>query len=340
LIQSNKELLCFLCGGSSRILYEELTDRMYGVYGKWNYMKCINNDCGLIWIYPMHKRKDLKNLYQNYYTHKIIHEIKKQNKIKRNSKIIANEYLRKKFGYPHNNNLLTNLLGSLIHFYQSEGSKTFLNYIPNGRLLDVGCGSGVYLKEMQNFGWTVEGVEFDPVAANEAISKGLNVHCGSLEDQSFPEAHFDAVTLNHVIEHLIDPFSSLKECFRILKPGGQLLIFTPNTDSFGHRLFKNNWRGIETPRHLYVFSKRSLYKILRKANFGNVLINPQIGSSLIRESLLLCNTSLEDTAVKKKFLDKIPLYKLLLLIEFFLVTINPTFADCLGVLAKKQGSAQ
>ncbi len=100
-------------------------------------------------------------------------------------------------------------------------------------------------------------MEIDQDAVTIARSLGLEVRCGSLEEQGYPAESFDAVTLCHVVEHLSDPRATIDECFRILKPSGRLVVATPNSDSLSRRLFGKDWRGLEPPRHLMVFSPRT-----------------------------------------------------------------------------------
>jgi len=136
-----------------------------------------------------------------------------------------------------------------------------------GRLLDVGCSNGGFLMQMRKVGWNVCGVEPDPKAAAHAAAAGLDVRVGLLESAGWPEAHFDAITLNHVIEHLHRPRITLQECFRILKPGGIISLSTPNLQSLGHCLFGGDWFGLEPPRHLVVFTPRSLRLALESCGF-------------------------------------------------------------------------
>jgi len=135
-----------------------------------------------------------------------------------------------------------------------------------GKLLDVGCGDGRFLAKMRDLGWEVTGVEPDGLAVEVARERfGLDVHRGTLEDIRFPERTFDVVTMNHVIEHVPDPVGTLEECLRVLKPGGRLVVTTPNVESLGHRLFGKRWFHLDPPRHLYLFSARSLLMCAERA---------------------------------------------------------------------------
>jgi len=142
--------------------------------------------------------------------------------------------------------------------------------IPGAQLLEVGCGSGQLLSRMQARGWQVEGVDFDPEAIAAARSKGLQVGLGDLSAQNYPGGQFDTIYLGHVIEHVHEPLELLQECYRILKPGGMLVVITPNAESWGHKRFRESWRGLEPPRHLHIFSLRNLRRAIEKANFKMV----------------------------------------------------------------------
>jgi ubiquinone/menaquinone biosynthesis C-methylase UbiE len=135
-----------------------------------------------------------------------------------------------------------------------------------GRLLDVGCGSGYFLGIMRDAGWDVLGLDNDPEAAKAARELyGVPVIVGTLQEAQLPAQSFDALTLRHVIEHVSDPIGLLTECARVLKPGGKVTIVTPNTRSLAHRRFRDSWRGLEPPRHLYLFSADTLRMAAERA---------------------------------------------------------------------------
>jgi SAM-dependent methyltransferase len=111
---------------------------------------------------------------------------------------------------------------------------------------------------MQRQGWEVQGIDPDPAAVAYAATLGLDVSCSSLPEAGLPENSFDAVTMSHVIEHVADPVELMAECRRILKPGGLLVVVTPNTKSLGRRIFRSSWYPWETPRHLMLFAPEHL----------------------------------------------------------------------------------
>lgn len=147
-----------------------------------------------------------------------------------------------------------------------ELSVMTLKRLPQGKLLDVGCGNGQFLAMMQDLGWEVVGVEPDGQAVKAARAcLGLSVYEGTLEEAGFPEDSFDAITMNHVIEHVWDPISTLRECRRVLKVGGRLVVITPSIWSLGARLFSKAWLPWEPPRHLFLFSPRTLQECAEQA---------------------------------------------------------------------------
>ena len=138
-----------------------------------------------------------------------------------------------------------------------------------GRLLDVGCGSGLFLERMRDFGWQVAGVEPDAPAASTArrrLGEGCLV-VPHIDDPALTRETFDAITLSHVIEHVPDPVGTLRSCRDLLEPNGTLVCVTPNTGSLGARSFGASWLHWDPPRHLNLFDPASLERAVREAEF-------------------------------------------------------------------------
>ena len=139
---------------------------------------------------------------------------------------------------------------------------------PRGRLLDLGCSTGVFLLGMRSHpGWELYGVDINAQVAAAARRNGLDVFAGTVEEARYPDEYFDAITLWDVLEHLHDPSGTLRELHRILKPDGLLLIRVPNLSSRSARIFGPYWAGLDQPRHLFVFSPTTLRALLDKAGF-------------------------------------------------------------------------
>jgi SAM-dependent methyltransferase len=145
------------------------------------------------------------------------------------------------------------------------------NHVPivvGGRFLDVGCGSGDMVAAMARLGMESEGVEPSRYAATKATEAGLRVTCGLLHDAAFPDASFDVVSMFHVLEHIPEPIEVLRECRRILKPGGELVIAVPNFDSLVFALVGKSWVGLQLPSHVQYFSPNSLRRAAVRAGFA------------------------------------------------------------------------
>jgi SAM-dependent methyltransferase len=110
-------------------------------------------------------------------------------------------------------------------------------------------------------------LEPDPKSAVVAQAKGVPVHACALEPGLLPDNHYDAITLCHVIEHLHDPVETLQLCWPALKPGGIISVITPNLASCGHQIFQASWLPLDPPRHLVLFTPRSLRVAVARAGF-------------------------------------------------------------------------
>jgi SAM-dependent methyltransferase len=144
-------------------------------------------------------------------------------------------------------------------------------YKEKGELLDVGSGFGFFLSEMKNRGWDVTGIEISQKAMDYARDVlGLTIHPGPLEKANFPDNYFDAVTGFYVIEHLPYPMVFLRECHRILKPGGLLLLRYPHTTPIKNllQIFGIKNRLYDLPAHLSDFSPKMIQRCLERIGFG------------------------------------------------------------------------
>ena len=141
-----------------------------------------------------------------------------------------------------------------------------------GRLMDVGTGFGFFLSEMKKRGWEVTGVEISQRGLNYARDRlAVNVYPGPLEKAGLPEDHYDAVTAFYVVEHLPHPTTFVKECHRILKPGGLLLLRYPHTTPIKNllRLLGIENRLYDLPAHLCDFSPETIQRLLERVGFGS-----------------------------------------------------------------------
>jgi len=134
-------------------------------------------------------------------------------------------------------------------------------------ILDIGCADGIFLRYMQSRGWSCYGVEPGSVVYKIASkNKNLKIFQGELLDAHFKPAFFDIVQLNNLIEHVPNPLEVLKECHRILKQDGLLILSTPNYGCIPRLLWGNAWRDF-VAIHLCFFSKKTLRETLKGIGF-------------------------------------------------------------------------
>jgi SAM-dependent methyltransferase len=149
----------------------------------------------------------------------------------------------------------------------------------DGRLLDIGCSIGLFLKLARERGWHGVGIEFSDRARRYAVEElGLQVVDTPLEETHWPDASFDVVTLNSVIEHLNDPRRVLAEIRRLLRPGGALYVITPNVESLACRLLHERAATFDGRNHLVYFSASTLTRALTSERFRVEAIETRVSS--------------------------------------------------------------
>jgi 2-polyprenyl-3-methyl-5-hydroxy-6-metoxy-1,4-benzoquinol methylase len=141
---------------------------------------------------------------------------------------------------------------------------------PRGRILDIGTGYGYFLSEMKRRGYETLGLEISHTGVKFAREQlGLTVIDRTLEEAQLPDNHFHAVAAFYLIEHLPNPIGFLRECYRILKPGGLILLRYPHTTPIKDflALFGIPNTLYDTPYHLSDFSPKTVKRFLEKAGF-------------------------------------------------------------------------
>lgn len=146
---------------------------------------------------------------------------------------------------------------------------------PCGRaLLDIGAHIGVFVEVANKAGWRAIGIEPSRWSVEIARQSGIELIQGTLASSNLPDNHFDVVTLWDVIEHLSDPRAELEHVFRLLKPGGWVVIHTMDIESLFARLMGSRWPWL-MEMHLYYFSVRTARSMLESIQFQWRLSQPQ-----------------------------------------------------------------
>lgn len=291
---------CPFCNRRGEIRYAELKDSLWSAPGKWSYRICAR--CGILWLDPRPAPECFSLIYpQDYLTHSepvnFLSTYRKPNRIRR-SGFLANlmlevklEILLRAYGYPlSSSNLFERFIGMVVA--RIPGVKRWVGYMVrflharNGNLLDVGCGNGEFLLTMSKLGWEVKGIEPDTVSAAFARRAGLEIYQGSVESAALEPNSFDAITMNHVIEHLSDPIGTIKKLINALRPGGQLVSISPNPSGLLSRWFKGSWRGLEPPRHFILFSPRAMTDLAEQCGLEPIVWTTARNSNwMARESI-------------------------------------------------------
>ena len=235
-----EDVRCNYCGSDDTRLVNEGADLLLNKSGNFRLVQCLV--CDLIYQNPRLSNDELALYYPDSYV----------------------SYRKKK-----EDQTVVERVGAN-HAIQRQCARLIRHRTTPGRLLDIGCATGVFLHAMQEKGWEVHGVEPSEHAvayAREQYELTTITH-GVLADTRFPDGSFDVVTLWDVLEHVADPKAVLNEVYRILKPAGLLVISVPNPTSLDAYLFGSYWLGWERPRHLHLFPPKLLEKYLNDASFS------------------------------------------------------------------------
>jgi 2-polyprenyl-3-methyl-5-hydroxy-6-metoxy-1,4-benzoquinol methylase len=163
-------------------------------------------------------------------------------------------------------------------------------YMPRpGRVLDVGCAAGFFLKVMADRGWQTTGIEIAvPMIEYASTELGLDdVHRGDLTSVALPRGSFDLVTLWDVIEHLERPDLHLARVHELLAPDGLLVLETQDVSSRFARLLGRRWQHYKHEEHLYHFHAESIRRLLDQAGFEILENTPRRGGKYVSMGFLV-----------------------------------------------------
>lgn len=198
------------------------------------YNKC--NSCGLIFQHPVISQEEIANIYtENYFEYEI-----------------------------ENQKNFFNLMLLGLKDIEFDNIKKSL---PNKRVLDIGCATGMLLNHLKNDGFETYGVEICKESAEYAKKHySLNVYENQLKDCEFEDNYFGLIHFSHLIEHVPNPNEFLRNVYRILSPNGYIILTTPNADGLFAKKYKEHWRAV-MPQHLWLFTKKTLISFLKELGF-------------------------------------------------------------------------
>lgn len=237
---------CPVCSNEKIKFLYHTKDRQLGLGGQFSLYKCQN--CTVQFLSPQHNYNFLSKYYADNYVpyHRRANDWRDK----------LEEFIYRGL----NGNGLQKYL-----FYPFEYLIRRALIVKTGqRLLDVGCGSGNYLKVASKLGVECYGLDIYSGKKSFFISDSIKFYNKRVEDSNFPENYFDIITMNHVFEHLADPQQILLLLKKIVKSGGQIIIQVPNNKSFNARIFGRFYLGIDSPRHYFVYNKKSIEVLCHK----------------------------------------------------------------------------
>jgi SAM-dependent methyltransferase len=229
---------CLICDGAVKSI-DELYDDRYSYPTKFSLLECMQ--CKHKFLEHRFDDDDIGDLYTNFYPRSSYNE----------------------------NDLVTPKIGknAILDWWGGLNSSAY-RWVPAGvRVLDIGCGFGQSLRFHKARGCAAYGVEADKNVAAVAKQLDLDITIGVFDPAAFPPESFDFVTLDQVLEHVIDPKLTLEGVSRILLPTGRVIITVPNSNGLGARLFGKKWIHWHAPYHLQHYSVSSMAALAAQAGF-------------------------------------------------------------------------
>ncbi len=230
------QIACPLCDERDSALWWQGPGIDTNPSAKFSLYRCQKCDFGF--VYPFPSEKELSELYPQTFYRTFGSEEKVENSL---SKIL--QWFMKSI----------------------QGERVKWIKLPTGskKILDIGAGSGTFLRSAAKIGWEAYGVE--PNFPEKAKMEPLKIHRGSLESFQAPAGSLQVITLWHVLEHMTNFRSITHRAGTLLAPDGKIVIAVPNFQSWEAKCFKGNWALFDVPRHLLFFTPDNVRKLLEES---------------------------------------------------------------------------
>lgn len=271
---------CELCRGTEFSPFLKGRDRLHGIGSEFQLVRCLG--CGLVFVNPRPDREEIKRFYPPGYGPYV--ESGGPSHRHRLSPLRRRIYSAF-YNYPHGNHRKGIFLKLLLLPVKWTVARNTIAFQGEGKILDIGAGSGSFLASMKALGWDPYGVDISSEAVRRARGMGVKMFQGRVQDASFPDRFFDVITLRAVLEHVHHPMETLQEVHRILRDRGIVYIVVPNISGLNFWLFGRYWYALEVPRHLYAYSPSVIKHLAKKVGFEVLSLRFRSSTLGLRASL-------------------------------------------------------
>ena len=176
-------------------------------------------------------------------------------------------------------NNIINFLYTIVRKFTIKRKLSILKKLGGRSLLDIGAGTGLFLEEASKAGYEINGVEIDATARKNMSQTVVYQTVESL--RNLPEGKtYDIISLWHVLEHLHDLQEQFSKIVQKLKPGGNIIIAVPNSDSWDKCHYQEYWAAWDVPRHLYHFNKKSISTLFQQHKLTLTETKPMVFDSI------------------------------------------------------------
>lgn len=226
---------CDLCGGVEHVPWRTTRDWLTGQPGAFHFVRCAA--CGLIFLSPRPGRASMARFYPDLDYHA--------------------------FRQP------SGIKAHVVRWLRRREAREALRGAPtSAHVLEIGCGTGDLLSALRERGAQVHGIEPNAAAAQVAAAQGLAVQVGTLDNTPVAAESFDVILMRYALEHVHSPRQALDAIHAALRPSGRCELWIPNVESWDAALFGPVWRGLDAPRHLYLFTPQTISALLEACGFS------------------------------------------------------------------------
>jgi 2-polyprenyl-3-methyl-5-hydroxy-6-metoxy-1,4-benzoquinol methylase len=245
-------LSCRICGNFENNIPFVVSEMMFGIGDEFRYFECSGCGCLQIESVPSDISRYYPAAYYSYAAHS-----RPEGRLRRAAQAARCKYVVSGRGF----------IGRFLfnHYYDPKiASLRGVALTRKSRILDVGCGSGLLLRQLRNAGF-VNASGIDPYIVEDVKYAGSVL----VRKQSIHNAigNWDLILFHHSLEHALDPLETLKSAARLLSPKGTCLVRTPVASSYAWRHYRENWVQLDAPRHFFIQSLNSMSLLAGKAGF-------------------------------------------------------------------------